>query len=54
MYLVVGPEGGFTEDEITTARDQGWIIAQLGLTILRVETAALALVSMMGLGERPD
>jgi 16S rRNA (uracil1498-N3)-methyltransferase len=40
--LAVGPEGGFTEDEIAAARGAGWEIASLGVTLLRIETAALA------------
>ena len=40
--LAVGPEGGFTEDEIAAARGAGWEIASLGPTLLRIETAALA------------
>jgi 16S rRNA (uracil1498-N3)-methyltransferase len=40
--LAVGPEGGFTADEITDAQAAGWEIASLGATVLRVETAALA------------
>jgi 16S rRNA (uracil1498-N3)-methyltransferase len=40
--LAVGPEGGFTGDEIAAARRAGWEIASLGATLLRIETAALA------------
>jgi 16S rRNA (uracil1498-N3)-methyltransferase len=40
--LAVGPEGGFTEDEIAAAQGAGWEIASLGSTLLRIETAALA------------
>jgi 16S rRNA (uracil1498-N3)-methyltransferase len=40
--LAVGPEGGFTKDEIAAARGAGWQIANLGATLLRIETAALA------------
>jgi 16S rRNA (uracil1498-N3)-methyltransferase len=39
--LAVGPEGGWTEDEINQARQEGWAILGLGKTRLRVETAAL-------------
>jgi len=41
--LAVGPEGGFTEQEVALARDAGWKIVTLGPRTLRVETAALAL-----------
>jgi 16S rRNA (uracil1498-N3)-methyltransferase len=45
MALTVGPEGGFTEEEISEARAAGWQIIDLGPRILRVETAALVLAS---------
>lgn len=35
--LIVGPEGGFTSDEIAAAND----VVTLGRTVLRVETAAI-------------
>lgn len=37
--LIVGPEGGFTEEEAHLASAQGWIEVSLGNTILRAETA---------------
>jgi len=47
--LAVGPEGGFTDAEIVAATDAGWQVIGLGERILRVETAALALVAGLGL-----
>jgi 16S rRNA (uracil1498-N3)-methyltransferase len=41
-FLVVGPEGGFTEAEAESAREAGYRIAALGPRILRAETAAVA------------
>ena len=41
VCLAVGPEGGFTEEEVDTARQAGWRVVGLGPRILRVETAAL-------------
>jgi 16S rRNA (uracil1498-N3)-methyltransferase len=43
MALAVGPEGGFTEQEINLASAAGWQIVDLGPRILRIETAALVL-----------
>jgi 16S rRNA (uracil1498-N3)-methyltransferase len=40
--LAVGPEGGWTEDELQFFQKLGWISASLGSTILRAETAAIA------------
>ena len=43
--LAVGPEGGFTDEEAAQAVAAGWQQVDLGPRILRVETAALALVA---------
>lgn len=45
ISLAVGPEGGFAEAEVALALQQGWSCVDLGGRILRVETAALALVA---------
>ena len=42
LALAVGPEGGWTEDEIQLFMTNGWIPATLGPTILRAETAVIA------------
>lgn len=42
QVLLVGPEGGFTEDEIREIHEQGWAPLSLGTHVLRIETAALA------------
>ncbi len=41
----VGPEGGFTDEEIEQAHAAGWQVAGLGARTLRIETAALVLAS---------
>ena len=43
--LAVGPEGGFTDDEVELARAAGWLPMDLGPRILRIETAALVLAT---------
>jgi 16S rRNA (uracil1498-N3)-methyltransferase len=41
VHLLVGPEGGFTDAEVSQARESGFRIASLGPGILRTETAAV-------------
>ena len=42
VLLAIGPEGGWTEEELTLFAENAWIAASLGETILRAETAAIA------------
>lgn len=46
LVLAVGPEGGWTEDELAAFRAAGWTFASLGSTILRAETAAIAALAV--------
>jgi 16S rRNA (uracil1498-N3)-methyltransferase len=46
VTLLVGPEGGFSEAEVESARLQGFRAVGLGPRILRVETAALVAVAL--------
>ncbi len=46
VSLAVGPEGGWTEEELSVFDTAGWERASLGSTILRAETAAIAAVSV--------
>jgi 16S rRNA (uracil1498-N3)-methyltransferase len=45
--LVVGPEGGLDEDELTLARRLGYRTYRLGPRILRTETAGLAALAVL-------
>jgi 16S rRNA (uracil1498-N3)-methyltransferase len=47
MALLVGPEGGFTEDELERGRASGAIPFYLGPRILRTETAAVVAASLI-------
>jgi len=47
ILAFIGPEGGFTDDEIETAQANGAIPITLGDTILRSETAGIALITMI-------
>jgi 16S rRNA (uracil1498-N3)-methyltransferase len=46
--LAVGPEGGFTDEEVEAGRTAGWRVVGLGPRILRVETAAVLLAGWFG------
>jgi len=41
IALLIGPEGDFTDDEVTAARQKGAVPFSLGPRILRTETAAI-------------
>ncbi len=45
--VLVGPEGGLTEPEVAHARSNGFVAVSLGPRILRTETAAMTLVSLI-------
>ncbi len=47
VAIAVGPEGGFTDDEIRLAQQAGFKGLLLGPRILRTETAALAALSVL-------
>jgi len=47
IFLLIGPEGGFTSLEIEKARTFGFVIAGLGPRILRAETATLAACTLL-------
>ena len=52
VLLAIGPEGGWTGEELEMFEKQGWLAASLGPTILRSETAAMAAtaINMASLG----
>ncbi|MCX5828662.1 MAG: 16S rRNA (uracil(1498)-N(3))-methyltransferase [Deltaproteobacteria bacterium] len=47
LFLVIGPEGGFSREEIDSARDLGFVVAGLGAQVLRVETASLVVLAIL-------
>lgn len=46
VVLVIGPEGGFTEEEIETAKTMGYTSVTLGARILRAETASIVALTL--------
>jgi len=46
LTLAIGPEGGWTEEELGLFKKNGWQFASLGPTILRAETAAIAALAI--------
>lgn len=47
IQLMLGPEGGFSREEVEVARANGWRTVGLGERILRAETATLTAVSIV-------
>ncbi|MBR3415653.1 MAG: RNA methyltransferase [Clostridia bacterium] len=47
VSVVIGPEGGFSADEARAAEAAGMIAVSLGARILRTETAAGAVLSVL-------
>ena len=48
IVIVIGPEGGFSDDEIKVLTDKGYQCVSLGSRILRSETASLYALSVLG------
>ncbi len=47
VNLIIGPEGGFTQEEAGLARASGALLVSLGSRILRSETAAMAATTII-------
>lgn len=45
--IFIGPEGGFTEEEITHAQEHGALVHSLGTRVLRTETAGIVAASLL-------
>ena len=48
IVVLIGPEGGFSSAEAKAAQDKDFHLVSLGPNILRTETAAVAVLSMIG------
>lgn len=47
VCLLVGPEGGFSDDEIAAAQEQGFSALCLGPRVMRTETAPIAALAVL-------
>jgi 16S rRNA (uracil1498-N3)-methyltransferase len=47
VLIAIGPEGGFSKEEVEKAKTAGFISVSLGKRILRTETAGIAVLSMI-------
>jgi 16S rRNA (uracil1498-N3)-methyltransferase len=47
LLVVIGPEGGFTTEEIALAGEKGLFIVSLGQRILRAETASISAITLV-------
>lgn len=52
IAILIGPEGGWTEEERAGFIEAGWTRASLGPLILRAETAAIAALAIIGSANR--
>lgn len=47
VFVVIGPEGGFTEQEVSIAENNGWQAVSLGRRVLRSETAGVCAMAQI-------
>jgi 16S rRNA (uracil1498-N3)-methyltransferase len=47
IHLLIGPEGGFTHEEVALAEEKSFHVVSLGKRILRAETAAISAVTLV-------
>jgi 16S rRNA (uracil1498-N3)-methyltransferase len=47
IFFIIGPEGGFSQEEVEEAKRTGFITVTLGKRILRAETASLCFLSIL-------
>lgn len=46
VYLLIGPEGGWSDSEVLFAKQHGTVLSKSGPRILRMETAACAAITL--------
>ena len=52
VSIAIGPEGDFTEKEISYLKESGFLPVTIGKRILRAETAAISVISSLRYGAK--
>jgi 16S rRNA (uracil1498-N3)-methyltransferase len=47
VTILVGPEGGLSDAEVSGAQESGWRLITLGGRVLRAETAAITVTALL-------
>jgi 16S rRNA (uracil1498-N3)-methyltransferase len=47
IIVIIGPEGGWSAEELEAAQSHSWVLASFGKEILRAETASLAALAIL-------
>jgi len=47
IAIIVGPEGGFSKEEVAKAKEKGFVSVSLGRQVLKVDTAVLTILSII-------
>jgi 16S rRNA (uracil1498-N3)-methyltransferase len=47
ILILIGPEGGFSKNEIESAKEKGFLSYSLGPRILRAETASISACTLV-------
>ena len=47
IFIMLGPEGGFTKEEADKAKEKGFITASLGPRIMKADTASIAALTLV-------
>lgn len=45
--IAIGPEGGFSENEVKNSINDGWLLSYTGFTVMRAETAAIVIPAIL-------
>ena len=47
VVVIIGPEGGWSAEELEAARSHNWVFGSFGKEILRAETASMAALAIL-------